>query len=490
MLRSPAGMERPSVNVSTRIQTIAQRMTPHGRFLLGVFAICVGIKLAVLMLDSTVRLFIGDSGTYLVSAVFHGVPHDRSYTYPLLIWLVAGTTKSLYALLALQTLIGAATATVVCFILNKLFDVRRGLALTAALVVTLDPSQLFYERMVMTESASTFMLVAALAAALWYVRTGTLRYVLICIFLGLGLASLRTALVPIALALGVLSVLVRLANATPRRIVLRHLIIAIVATVALHGIFQIAYGIGTRGDPAYIRDSGLFQLGLVAPLVAPEDFNGTGVNPKLLEKVQIPLSDPRMREAQLWAPHGLIEVVKSNSAEQANRVAATLAHNAIRRDPFGLIRFGWLTTLDYFDANERRSRLWSDLGSEQSADAGLLELVRTRFHYDATGIAKAPSPIYDYFSTTAISLVVDFFALVPLSLAVIVLCWRNRREEGLLLGLLGIGLVSAQFLFSHIISFRYLHPFPVLVALGVAVIVDRIVVKRGGQNKRPAEAGL
>lgn len=457
--------------------------------MIGTFALCIGLKLVVLLLDSKVRLFMGDSGTYLVSAVYHGVPRDRSYTYPLLIWLSAGVTGSIYTLLALQTLAGAATATLVCFIADRIFAARRWIAVVAAVAVTLDPSQLFYERMVMTESSGTFVLIASVAMALWYLRTGLVRCLLGCIFLGLIFASLRTALIPIALAIGPLAVLVRLAAATPRRLVLRHLIVAIVATGSLHGIYQVAYGIGTRGDAAYIRDAGLFQLGLVAPLLQAGDFRDTGIDPKLLDDVQVPLSDPRAREAQLWAPHGLIDVLKSKTGDQANRVAASIAHRAIARDPLGLIRLGWATMLDYFDASERHARLQSDLGSDQAPDERTIEVLRTHFHYDAIGVAQMPSPVYDYFSATASWLVVDYFTLMPLSFAVIVLCWRTRCKEGLLIGFVGIGLVGGQFLFSHIISFRYLHPFAVFVVLCAALIVDRSAF-RTAKTKGPQKRAL
>ena len=32
-----------------------------------------------------------------------------------------------------------------------------------------------------------------------------------------------------------------------------------------------------------------------------------------------------------------------------------------------------------------------------------------------------------------------------------------------------LGLVASQFLFSHIVSFRYLHPMPALALIGVAL---------------------
>ena len=51
---------------------------------------------------------------------------------------------------------------------------------------------------------------------------------------------------------------------------------------------------------------------------------------------------------------------------------------------------------------------------------------------------------------------------------------RNRagNRAALLLSLVCCGLVVGQVLCSHIVSFRYLHPFTVLVVLNAAAVVD------------------
>src|SRR5579859_2874193 len=80
------------------------------RRFLGALALAVlALKAVFLLLDPQLRLFMGDSGTYLASAVNGGTPFDRSFTYPLLIRASAGALDSIGALLALQTLCGAAT---------------------------------------------------------------------------------------------------------------------------------------------------------------------------------------------------------------------------------------------------------------------------------------------------------------------------------------------------------------------------------------------
>jgi hypothetical protein len=198
----------------------------------------------------------------------------------------------------------------------------------------------------------------------------------------------------------------------------------------------------------------------------------------MLDEVKIPLDDPHLREAQIWQAEGLIDVLKQHAGPRAYRVAARLASNAIKNNPLGVIWLGLQTLGEYFNENYYRMRLTSDLGSDRRTDETTIGLLKTHFDYDATDVAQTPSPVLDYFAATSAWLVGCLFSLAPLSLFVIVTCRRRHVKEGVLLGLLGIGLVVGQILCSHIISFRYLHPLPVVETMCIAVVVNAIVVAR------------
>ena len=101
-----------------------------------VFAVML-CKFAMLMLDPHVRLFMGDSATYLFSAVTHSTPPDRSFTYPTLIDQTAGRSGSLVSLLLMQTVFGAVAALVLYLILRLGFGVRLWLAAIAACALSL-----------------------------------------------------------------------------------------------------------------------------------------------------------------------------------------------------------------------------------------------------------------------------------------------------------------------------------------------------------------
>jgi hypothetical protein len=133
---------------------------------------------------------------------------------------------------------------------------------------------------------------------------------------------------------------------------------------------------------------------------------------------------------------------------------------------------------DYFDDDAYRMRLISDLGSDQHPDPKTVDLLRTRFDFDASAIATTSSPVYRYFAAGSVWLVFCLFSLAPFSMMTIVVCRRCPTKEGLLLGTLGLGLVVGEILCSHIISFRYLHPFPVIEILCLSVILNALTAPR------------
>ena len=296
---------------------------------------CVALKIALILIDDRVRLFMGDSATYLWSALSLHIPTDRSYTYPLFIRAIAMPFASIAPLLWAQTLCGVATAAMIAWLLRSVFSARRRVAFCAAMLVSLDPLQLFYERMVMTESLSTCVLIASLCVAVAYVRSGRVGLLVACVMLGVASASLRVGMVPLAYGLCITAVVLRW-DAARRKEIMRHLAIALALTCAAHGGYRHLYGFAMHTGPNYIRDGGLFRLGLVAPLVNAEDFDGTRVDPHLLEEVTIPLADETTREAQIWAPDGLIDVLKRRAGPRAYKVASKIAAHAMWRDPLGV----------------------------------------------------------------------------------------------------------------------------------------------------------
>jgi hypothetical protein len=62
-------------------------------------------------------------------------------------------------------------------------------------------------------------------------------------------------------------------------------------------------------------------------------------------------------------------------------------------------------------------------------------------------------------------------ALAPLAVLCLLSGTRRpqQRAAALVVGFTALGLVASHFLFSHIVSFRYLHPMPVFLLVCLAL---------------------
>ncbi|WP_313919293.1 glycosyltransferase family 39 protein [Tahibacter sp.] len=448
----------------------AARVTPSTRYWSWLALVLVTIKLASVLADPTQRFFLGDSESYLHSALTGWIPPDRSFLYGLFIRFSAVASGDLIGLLVAQSLCGVITALlcarIVCIDLGA--D-RRGAALIACLLA-IEPAQLFYERMVMAESLGTLCFIVMLSCGLAYLRRGAWPWLIAVALAGIATVALRMSLLPVVLGFALLPPLAAALEHGARRSWSRtglHLLIALVATGLVHTAYQRLYGHLSEGAPAYLQSSGTFRLGLVAPLVKPEHLQQVGLAPQLLQTVGPPLADPRTREAQLWLDDGLVAVLRRAAGADTESFARRITAQALRDDPLGLLRLSLATTRDYFVASETSPRMADDLGTRPLSD-GTLASLRERLHHDGSRAHELRNPAAVYFEQGGYWLIFCLFALAPLALLALLRLWNRRRAAAALLTLTALGLVAGQLLFSHIVSFRYLHPFPPLLLICAA----------------------
>lgn len=459
------------------------------------------VKLLALAIDAEPRFFLGDSGSYLHSAITGWIPPDRSFTYPWLIRASALAAGSLGALVALQTLFGIASALLLFAVLRAGFALDARLAGAAALLFAAEPAQLFYERMMMAESASQLALVIQLALVLRYVRNGAAWWVPLYVLAGVVAVSFRMSLLPVALALGAIAPLVHAAFHAPpwphgarMRNGLRlgaHLALAVACTALLHGGYKQAYGKLAGTAPAYFADEGKMRLGLVVPLVEPQHIARSGLDPALLDEVGLPLDDPRAREAHLWWDNGLYATLRRHSLTAGldpDRIAGKVAIRALRDAPLGLPRLGLSTVSDYFEPSVATPRMRNDLG-DIPLHEGMLQALREHVGYDGADAHRIDRPISRYMAAGGGWLTFCLFALAPLALATTLLRWRvcpGQRDVTAAFALACLGLVASHVLFSHIVSFRYLHPLPWLVLAQSALLWDGLRRLRRGSAQAAA----
>lgn len=417
-------------------------------------------KALIWWIDPTLRTFMGDSASYLWSAFSREPAPDRSFTFSLLIRATALALHDLRVLGWLHSAIGVATSLLLFVSLRRHLGLGRVAAAAAAVALALEPGQLFYERMVMAESIGTFFLVAMVFFGLRYCRDGGRLGLVAMALCGTAVASLRLSSVPVVLGFALLPVLCRQWDRSTRTRLPRTLFdlgLALVLTVSLHHGYKSWFDHHSRFQDRsdYSHSTGKMRLGLLAPLVKPEHLVRAGLPADLIDRASPDPRDPRHRESQMWGPTGLFALI-AEQVDDPETVSRKLAMYAFRDDPLGLLRLGASNLGGYFDQGIAMHRMYDDLGV-RPMDEGMARIVREHFGWNTDGIATQPSPVWTYFKHSRWWWVAVLFALPALALA---LLWRGRRDgAAIALALAGLGLFASHALFSHIVSFRYLHPF-------------------------------
>jgi hypothetical protein len=448
---------------------------------LALLAALVAIKLAGLWADPVLRVFMGDSASYLHGALTGWRPPDRSFTYGLLVGATAVAAGSSWVLLGLQALFGVATAAALAGLLAGGAGVRPALAAAAALALAMEPAQMFYERMLMAESAGTLAFVLQVCALSAYAHRGQLRWMALAAVAGIAAVSLRLSLLPVVLGLAATVPVVAALWQAPRgaraKALAWHLGFALLATAALHAAYQSSYR-RDYGESSYLPANGMMRIGLVAPLVRAEHFEGTGVDgARVLAELGQPLADTGRREAQVWAPDGLYQTLARHT-DQPEAVARTITSRALRDDPLGLLALGIGNVGGYFDPGVLPHRVEDDLG-RRPPDQGMLAVLQERLGYDARGVAASSSLATRWFARGAPWLVACFLLLAPLALLALALHWRTpARAVVAVLCLASLGLVAGHLLFAHIASLRYLHPMPWFVLANLALLGEAWLRRR------------
>ena len=479
-------MSRPPEGLPAVPPTRSERCSP-GALAAGL-GVLLAIKLAWLLGDPTLRLFLGDSASYLHSAVTGWMPPDRSFTYGHLVRASAVAFASPLALVLLQTAFGIASCALLAGLLVRGFGVRAGLAMGAALLLAFDPGQLFYERMLMAESAGTLALTAHVVLLSAYAHTGRWRWMACAAVAGIAAVSLRLNLLPVVLGLAV-TVPVVAALRTARGRLLPAVASQLGVALALTGVLHLAYMQSYRqapGDEAgYLPASGMMRIGLVAPMIRPEHFEGTGVSGDVLATLRLDLSDPRQRERHVWSAEGLYAALALRT-DDPERVARVITSRALRDDPLRLVGMGLGNLADYLDDRQRAFRIHDDLG-RRVPDADVMLSLRTHLDYDYDGVTEADSWSTRWFRAGVPWTIACVFALAPLALLALAVNWRTpARPVAWVLCLASLGLVASHVLFAHVPSLRYLHPMPWFVLANLAVLAGAGLHRRAAQGPRTA----
>jgi len=347
------------------------------------------IKLTLFAADPTPLFFMGDSRTFIDSAIGGYIPADRSFTYGIVIRWLAVCFGTLHTLVIAQVLAGAATAWLLALLLLRFFGARPVIAVAASVVFAVDPLQIVHERLVLTETVTLFFLAINLLLALWYLSQPRLFKLLAVCLTGISIVSLRFVYIPVTVAAALLLPLLGWKKQAMRTCLL-HVAAGIIATLGLHIGYRHLVGALSDLPPAYQYRDGLFLASAWAPLLRPEDATEARVRSVIARQIEdprLPLQNRHLREAQLWSSGGFVDRLRgafSGDRNAANRSAKALCLSILRRDPLDVARLAWRTYLDYQrTAIGLRTRLFVEQGSDRPLPQDFIQELLSIFALNA-----------------------------------------------------------------------------------------------------------
>jgi putative flippase GtrA len=329
----------------------------EGRWLPAAFwtALAAGVlalKLFALMLDPQPQFFMGDSASYVHTALTGWVPPDRSYLYGVLIRIIAADTQSLAPLVLAQVSLSAATALLAAWWAELVFRPGRAILCVVAFVCALDPSPLLYERYVMTEAFSLFALAAMIVALTTLIVRGRWLWVLPAAAAGTLVVGLRASLMPVVVCCLLVGPLLAL---LVRTLDLRR---------TLLGLGIAAVSVPVLGSLVARIETGPFLLSAWSPLLTPQDFPDPEQGARVLRGIDVGNPELFAREVNLWHPTGLMQRLSEEVAEPRarHRLARETAKRVLLRDPMGVAGLGWRTYARLWDAETRLRLMRWDVG--------------------------------------------------------------------------------------------------------------------------------
>ncbi len=458
------------------VQDQPLRLRPSAAKDIYVIAVLVcAIKLVCLLLDPNPQLFLGDSASYLQTALGGWIPPDRSYLYGFMIrWLCLGS-GSLFSLVLTQALVSAGTTILLAWILLRFFQLRHRLALLIAVFFCVEPLQLMYERFVMAE---TFSLAASVVYVLFvflYLNSGRNTYLVAAGFAGIVAVALRISYLPVVATLSFAAPFIRTFLCPSERDrnfraklrpLLVSLLVVTITHLALHSSYKLLTGKLMNRPPAYQYADGFSLLSSWGPVLQPADLRAAGVDPTIFAGTYD--NTMEARRAQRWMDRGMVTALNNyyGDADRANLVAKRIAYHILQRDPLGVAELAIRTYLSAWPRRTIRRCLSEDTG-DRPLPGPVIARLATHFHLAATGMEKEHTMTKSWFRKGVqwyrVLLLTPFFLLFTLPF-----CSPEHRPFFLVIAIYSfVSLLTAVGLAVDN-SIRYLHPlgwtFFVLIA--------------------------
>lgn len=431
-------------------------------------------------------LFLGDSESYLATAVLGWIPPDRSFLYGMLLNPLVIRAGSVWPMLVAQSACSVIAAVLLAKMLTDHFYLPWRVAfLWAILWAAAEPFAVLYERYFMTEAFALLGFSVFVFCSLEYIEKKRWRHLALAQVAAIFVVAFRMVFIPISMIFAVLLPIIgaiRQAGGGLRGIDLRRAFFALVVSLVFmflgHQGYKRINGALAHDIPAYQYQDGLFLMAAWAPVIALEDFENPEIGKTVLTRSKCNQADRSSREAQRWYPGCLTDqLIKALGDERlANVVAGQTARNALKRDPSGVARLAVETWLDYFESAKVMKALRWDRGESAFQSSTVLVLKDRLGVSDAGRLHLLETPSNRWYYLIAPYWVM-ILALAPLiCLFVLLTCRLDLRFQMVFLTLLVCCITGALAFGATGVVPRYLHPLGWLMIIPFALIFQRVAI--------------
>lgn len=436
----------------------------------GLLVVTVGVKCLLLAAEPKIRFFLGDSGSYIYSALTRWAPPDRSYYYPLLIRLAVGIGHTLYSLVILQVFLSAMCCLLLAVMLRQFFGARWLDAGLVGFICALEPIQLYYERFVLTETGSLFALAVYVYFCLSYMKNRRLVTLFYAVIVGYVMIKLRSVFAVVYLAGIFLAVIKAPVNrllsgvgggsskrtGRPGRMDLIHCLVAVIL------VSGVLIG-GKYAERRYWKlpnhsDVGFFVLAAWSPILADVDIPFGPDLKRILRGMPCNLSDWEGRGLERWRKGCLVSRLRKSFAnlDDARTYSLKVGTFLLFHHPLRVIQLSLASYVAYMNLDV--------LSTAAEQDRALGQRRPDRFRAEISkhfgmNVAEFPEPmpvLGSYFGNSGVWCLI--ITSLPLWLGVIMILARTTSWELVFLWVLYSLHLGVIVTLATEVNIRYLHP--------------------------------
>jgi len=336
-------------------------------------AALVALKFGLLLVDGKPSIFMGDSGSYLYTALHDYIPHDRSFAFGYLLRALAVWPHSLRFFLFAQGAMSAITAWLIAVILTRVFSVRFRWAALLSFLCALEPLQLLSERYIMTDTVALFLFAALVTVSVAFCRHCTALRLACALVLGVALISIRMSYLAIVLLNSALLPLIWFLRSAPRRNIRAWALLIFwicAGQLMFYGYRCLNAYVSDMAKPEYLYADGFILVSEVSPILQLSDFPPDLPGRRILARVGPSLRNPMDREGQIFSPNGLTWVLRREIPDEyrANQMARRIALHAILAHPGALLELAFSTWEEFFNSYLFQGALAYDEGGLRNGE--------------------------------------------------------------------------------------------------------------------------